>query len=84
MPGERWQSARAKHNLGGLLAQQESKASQGLPLLREAKDQLERLAEEFPTMPQYRQELASVYLHLGQVEEQQKEPRRLATTSGRP
>jgi tetratricopeptide (TPR) repeat protein len=67
LPGERWQSARTKNNLGTLLASQESRAAEGLGLLREARDGLERLTKEFPTIPQYRQELASVTRNLGKA-----------------
>jgi len=80
LPGERWQSARAKHNLGGLLAKrgllakQGTMAEEGLKLLRAAQDQLETLTQEFPAVPQYRQELASVCLQLGQLEEKARQP----------
>ncbi|HKM56315.1 MAG TPA: tetratricopeptide repeat protein, partial [Isosphaeraceae bacterium] len=69
LPGERWQSARNKNNLGTLLARQKPRANDGLGLLREARDQLETLTKEFPTIPQYRQELASVLRNLGKAEE---------------
>ncbi|HKM51811.1 MAG TPA: tetratricopeptide repeat protein, partial [Isosphaeraceae bacterium] len=74
LPGERWQSARTKNNLGTLLARQKPRANEGLGLLREARDQLERLTKEFPTMPQYRQELASVFLNLGKLEKENGQP----------
>ena len=70
LPGERWQSARTKNNLGTLLASQKPRANEGLGLLREARDQAQRLTQEFPTIPQYRQELASVFRNLGKAEEE--------------
>jgi len=69
LPGERWQMARAKNNLGTLLARQKPRANEGLRLLGEARDQLERLTKEFPAVPQYQQELASVFRNLGLAEE---------------
>lgn len=74
LPGERWQSARNKNNLGTLLARQKPRANEALGLLWEARDQLERLTKEFPTMPQYRQELASVFLNLGKLEKENGQP----------
>jgi tetratricopeptide (TPR) repeat protein len=68
LPGERWQVARAKNNLGTLLAGKKPRANEGLGLLREARDQLERLTKEFPTVPQYQQELASIFWNLGLAE----------------
>jgi len=74
LPGERWQSARARHNVGVLLAERALRAKQGtvpeeaLKLLQAAKDLLETLTHEFRTVPQYRQELATVCRHLGQYE----------------
>ena len=74
LPGLRWQVARNKNNLGTLLAGQKPRANEGLGLLREARDQLERLTKEFPTIPQYRQELASVFRNLGKAEEEAGQP----------
>jgi tetratricopeptide (TPR) repeat protein len=80
LPGERWQSARAMHNLGVLLAKPGLRAKQGsgaeevLKLLRAAKGQLEMLTKEFPDVPQYRQELATICLHLGQQEDRNRQP----------
>jgi tetratricopeptide (TPR) repeat protein len=68
LPGERWQVARAQNNLGTLLAGKKPRANEGLGLLREAQDQLERLTREFPTVPQYQEELASVFWNLGLAE----------------
>src|SRR5262249_8225295 len=65
LPGERWQAARAQNNLGTLLAGAKARANEGLGLLREARDQLERLTKEFPTVLQYQEELASVFWNLG-------------------
>lgn len=82
LPGPRWQYARASHNLGVLLLRpgssldanlsQAIRSEEGLKLLREARGILEKLSEEFPTVPQYQQELASVCLNLARVERVRK------------
>jgi tetratricopeptide (TPR) repeat protein len=57
--------ARAKNNLGTLLLRQKSRSNEGRELLRESRDQLETLTKEFPTIPQYQQDLAFVLRNLG-------------------
>jgi hypothetical protein len=65
-PGERWQLARNEHNLG-LLFYKQKKSDLCLKLLDNSKENLEKLSQAFPRVPQYRQELAAVYLNLGRI-----------------
>jgi eukaryotic-like serine/threonine-protein kinase len=63
LPGPRWYYARASNNLGTLVrVSHRDEASQ---LLRRAQDLLKTLAVEFPSVPQYALELASVEYNLG-------------------
>jgi tetratricopeptide (TPR) repeat protein len=67
-PGPRWQHARAAHNLGVLLVERSEAREQGLEKIRTAQSLLEGLRQEFPDVPQYREELAVVSTNLGMSE----------------
>jgi len=71
-PGERWQLARNEHNLG-LVFYKQKRSDLCLKLLETSKEYLERLSQDFPKVPQYRQELAAVYLNLGRIEPKGKQ-----------
>jgi tetratricopeptide (TPR) repeat protein len=63
LPGPRWQYARIANNLGKMqLDQRNNAAAQPLETAREL---LQKLSAEFPVVPQYSQELASVLYNLG-------------------
>jgi tetratricopeptide (TPR) repeat protein len=63
VPGTRWQYARAANNLGiALLGVQREKSRR---LMNTARDLLQTLSAEFPDVPEYPQELASVHYNLG-------------------
>ena len=77
LPGLRWQRARASSNLGTLPWRRYSDtkesvdkatAAKGLERVHSAKEALERLSEEFPGVPAYREELALVGDFIGQHE----------------
>jgi tetratricopeptide (TPR) repeat protein len=63
-PGSRWQLARAANNLGALLARSPVKTDEPALLYQRARALLESLSAEFPSIPQYRRELSSVYFNL--------------------
>jgi tetratricopeptide (TPR) repeat protein len=73
LPGPRWQHARASYNLGtfpwlrthfiGEVTNAEVAGS--LEKFQSARMMFERLREEFPDVPNYREELANVYTFLG-------------------
>ncbi len=65
----RWQLGRITNNLGALLLPKKDRQTEAEVLLRRALDLLQTLAADFPKVPQYRRELASVYSNLGEREE---------------
>jgi tetratricopeptide (TPR) repeat protein len=82
LAGPRWQRARAAHNLGQVLLkpregmtapERKTRAAEGWALIQKAKERLEGLGDEFPEVPQYREELASVYANLGMIEQKREQ-----------
>jgi tetratricopeptide (TPR) repeat protein len=65
LPGPRWYYARASNNLGTLV--RVSHRDESGQLLRRAQDLLKTLLAEFPSVPQYALELASVEYNLGLI-----------------
>ena len=77
LPGLRWQRARASSNIGTLPwgrfsdtkeSVDKASAAKGLEKVHSAQEALERLSEEFPVVPAYREELALVCGFIGQHE----------------
>ena len=77
LPGSRWQHGRASYNLGILPwlrtldirdAAKNAQAAGSLEKIQSARMLFERLQEEFPEVPNYREELANVYTFLGRLE----------------
>ncbi len=78
LPGSRWQHARATYNLGILPslrtlndreAAKNAKAAGSLEKIQSARTAFERLREEFPEVPNYREELANVCTFLGRLDQ---------------
>jgi tetratricopeptide (TPR) repeat protein len=77
LPGSRWQHARASYNLGTLPwlrtleireAAKNAQAAGSSAKIQSARMVFERLREEFPEVPSYREELAKVCTFLGRLE----------------
>jgi tetratricopeptide (TPR) repeat protein/tRNA A-37 threonylcarbamoyl transferase component Bud32 len=68
LPGPRWQLGRAANNLGTLLVKDDGRRDEGEGLLQHARERLDSLAAEFPNVPQYRRELASIHYNLALAE----------------
>ena len=62
--GLQWERARTTSNLAGTLVETQGPA-QALPVYREAFDQFKRLADDYPSVPDYQNELAVVSFNLG-------------------
>jgi serine/threonine-protein kinase len=62
--GLQWERARTTSNLAATLEQTQGIA-QALPVYQEARDALRRLADDFPSVPDYQSELAVVSFNLG-------------------
>ena len=77
LPGSRWQHARATYNLGILPwlrtldsgeAAKNAQAAGSLEKIQSARMVFDRLREEFPEVPSYREELANVCTFLGRLD----------------
>jgi tetratricopeptide (TPR) repeat protein len=65
---------RLEKELAARLAQEQPTVNEALGLWREARDQLQKLTKEFPTIPQYQQELATVFRCLAKLEKAAGQP----------